>query len=132
MKQALWLVLAVGAVGLASGLALGPVPVAAIGFGALAAMGALISATFLWLWWVRATPLALGMVLSWAGAAAMAGGLAGSASWPGLAALPPIFGGAILHFGVMRRSMDLGRWAFVMPVAVAALGAAVAVSITNP
>ena len=132
MKQALWLVAAATALVLGASFGLGVARTAAMGFGALGAMAALIAATFLWLWWVRATPLALGMVLSWAGMAAMSGGLAGSAGWVGLAALPPMAAGVTLHFGVMRRSMGLGPFAVAVPVAAAVLGAAAAFFITNP
>ena len=42
-------------------------------YGAISAMAVLISATFFWLWWQRATPLALGMGFSWAGAGMVMG-----------------------------------------------------------
>lgn len=44
-----------------------------IGYGAFSLLAAMISATFFWLWRRRATPLALGMGLGWAGAASVMG-----------------------------------------------------------
>jgi hypothetical protein len=72
------------------------------------------------------------MVLSWAGVAAMAGGLTGMAAGPALAALPPLVAGVTLHFGVMRTSMALGRWAVAVPLAAGVAGALAAGFITNP
>ena len=40
----------------------------ALGYGAVVVLAAVISASFAWLWRARATPLALGMAVSWAGA----------------------------------------------------------------
>jgi hypothetical protein len=80
-------------------------------------MAALIAATFLWLWWVRATPLALGMALSWSGVALVA---ATDSALP-LPALPLLTAGAILHFAVMRRSMNLPRATLAAPAAASAL-----------
>jgi hypothetical protein len=126
MRQALWL-LGAAAAALAAALAgLGPATTAAAGFGGVAAMAALISGTFLWLWWVRATPLALGMALSWAGSALIAGWLAATPAAAGLplAALPLLTAGATLHFAVMRTSMGLGRaagWAPAAAVCAAAM-----------
>ena len=131
MKQALWRLAAAAVLVLGAAGTLGPAWTGAAGFGAVAAAAALISGTFLWLWWVRATPLALGMVLSWAGVAAMAGGLAVAAG-PALAALPPVLAGVSLHFGVMRTSMALGRWAAAVPLAAGMAGALAASLITNP
>ena len=129
MRQALGLV-GGAAVALAFLVAmLGPGRMAATGFAAVAAMAALIAATFLWLWWVRATPLALGMALSWSGVALVLAGLAmdAGAALP-LLALPFLGVGAALHFAVMRRSMGLPRGAAAVPaalVAATALAAAV-------
>jgi hypothetical protein len=80
-------------------------------------MAALIAATFLWLWWVRATPLALGMALSWSGVALVA---AADPVLP-LPALPLLTSGAILHFAVMRRSMNLPPATLAAPAAASAL-----------
>ena len=44
-----------------------------IGYGAITLMGLMISLTFLWLYVVRATPLALGMAYSWSGASLVLG-----------------------------------------------------------
>jgi hypothetical protein len=131
MKQALWLLGAAAVAVLALVLWDGPVRTVTTGYGALSASAALISATFLWLFWVRATPLALGMVLSWAGVAAMAAALAGAGTGSALLALPPVAAGVTLHFGVMRTSMGLGRWATLLPVGAAFLGAMAARTFTN-
>lgn len=131
MKQALWLLGAAAVAVLALVLWDGPSRTVTAGYGALSASAGMISATFLWLFWVRATPLALGMVLSWAGVAAMAAALAGVGTGPGLLALPPMAAGITLHFGVMRISMGLGRWAAALPLAAAVLGAMAARAFTN-
>lgn len=44
-----------------------------VGYAAIALLAAIISATFAWLWRIRATPMALGMALSWAGCAGLVG-----------------------------------------------------------
>jgi hypothetical protein len=108
MRQALWLLAAAAAGIAAAAMVVGTARIAAMGFAAVAAMAGLIAATFLWLWWVRATPLALGMALSWSGVALVAGDLAAGAGalFP-LLALPLLGVGAALHFAVMRRSMGL-------------------------
>lgn len=124
MRQALWL-LGGAAVAVALLVAvLGAGRTAATGFAAVAAMAALIAATFLWLWWVRATPLALGMALSWSGVALVAADRAagGGAALP-LVALPFLGVGAALHFAVMRRSMGLPRGMALLPAGLAAAAA---------
>ncbi len=117
MRQALWLLAAATAVLSLAVAALGSAATAAAGYAAVAAMAALISATFLWLWWVRATPLALGMALSWAGVALVA---ASGSALP-LPALPLLTVGAVLHFAVMRRSMNLPPATLAAPAAATAL-----------
>lgn len=44
-----------------------------VGYGVLTLMALWVAMTFLWLWLERATPLALGMAFSWAGAALIMG-----------------------------------------------------------
>ena len=44
-----------------------------IGYSAISLTALVISITFLWLWRVRATPMALGMALSWAGCFGLVG-----------------------------------------------------------
>jgi hypothetical protein len=118
MRQALWLLAAATTALALAVAALGPTATAAAGFAAVAAMAGLIAATFLWLWWVRATPLALGMALSWAGVALVA---AVSGPTLPLAALPLLTVGAVLHFAVMRRSMNLPHATVAAPAAASAL-----------
>jgi len=90
-----------------------------VGYGAFALMAALISGTFLWLWFRRATPLALGMAFGWAGAASVIGWwwvykLTGRAGW--MEENPLLFGclslyfvGALLHLQVIGRSFELSE-----------------------
>lgn len=97
------------------------------GYGAMVLMGLAIALTFLWLWCRRATPLALGMAFSWAGAAGVLGwwwsyGAAGRPEW--MAEAPALFGplgfymaGAVLHFATIAVSLGLPRWTTVLPVA---------------
>jgi hypothetical protein len=73
MKQALGL-LALILAGLEAGRVMaGQDAVLAVVSGALALMALMIAATFLWLWFERTTPLALGMAHSWLGAGLIAG-----------------------------------------------------------
>jgi hypothetical protein len=129
MKQAIGLmVLVIGALELGRALA-GDGAILLIVYGAIALMALMIAATFLWLWFERATPLALGMAYSWAGAALFAGWwwvytLSGGAPW---AYLPQgsflIQGlslvGALLHFAVIHRSFGYHGVSFLWPVALA-------------
>lgn len=133
MRQALWLIWAAAAALAAALAGFGAAATAAAGFGGVAAMAALISGTFLWLWWVRATPLALGMALSWAGSALVSASLAATpgAAGPPLAALPLLAAGATLHFAVMRTSMGLGRAAAWVPAAAAGAAALLALFFTK-
>jgi hypothetical protein len=133
MRQALWLLGgAAVAVALLAAL-LGAGRTAAAGFAAVAAMAALIAATFLWLWWVRATPLALGMALSWSGVALVAADrAAGAGAVLPLVALPFLGVGAALHFAVMRRSMGLPRRTALLPAGLVAAAALAAVAFTKP
>lgn len=97
-----------------------------IGYGAVALMALMIAATFLWLWVVRATPLALGMAFSWAGAGLVLGWwwlfhVLEQPRW-GLEN-PFLFNflslyvvGAVLHFSVIQRSFGQSGMAFLMPV----------------
>ena len=113
--------------------AMGYAAARAIAYGAAILMGAMIAGTFLWLWAVRATPLALGMAFSWAGTTAVFAWwwLFAALGRPDVLAVSPIFFpfvalhlvGAVLHFHVLERSMALRPGAFLIPV-----GAAFAVS----
>lgn len=134
MKQAVWLLAGTAAVLLAMHGLLGYPAAFGIGYGAITVMSALIAGTFLWLWWERATPLALGMALSWAGTFSVMGwwwvyALSGRPeSMAGSGALFVLLSfqiaGAVLHFDVMQSSMGCRRRVFVLPVAGAfALGA---------
>ena len=98
-----------------------------VGYGAFAMMAAVISGTFLWLWFRRATPLALGMAFGWAGAASVIGWwwvykLTGRAVW--MDENPLLFGclslyfvGALLHLQVIGRSFELPERAPVLAFA---------------
>lgn len=117
MKQAFALVILVMAGLLASHLGLGYTITHQIAFGAVTVIALVIAVTFLWLWRVRATPLALGMVFSWTGGALILG-------WWWINQLlgrpeamrdsPILFvflafyiGGAILHFVVIQGTVHL-------------------------
>lgn len=129
MRQAMLLVAGIClALGLGAALA-GPAALFVVLWGALALMALLIAATFFWLYRARATPLALGMALSWLGAGLFAGwgwatGLAGV---PGqalplaatLAGLALSLAGAVLHFAVIQRSFGFRGLRFLWPVALA-------------
>lgn len=100
-----------------------------IGYGAITVMSIFISGTFLWLWRARTTPLALGMAFSWAGTASVMGwwwmfnvldrpaGMVQSEFLFLFLSLHIV--GAVLHFGVIQRSMGIARQAFLVPVTLA-------------
>jgi hypothetical protein len=135
MRQALGLFLVIVAVLLGADRWLGYGAAYEIGYGALALMGAMIAATFLWLWYERTTPLALGMAFSWAGAASVMGWwwifnlldrprvMVGSEVL--FAFLSLYFVGAVLHFSVMQRSLGLHGMMFALPLLGATLLSAV-------
>ncbi len=141
MKQALWLVAATSAAFLAVHAGFGYPAAIGIGYGAIMVMSTLIAATFLWLWWQRTTPLALGMAMSWAGTASVTGwwwaaALAGRPeAMSGNGALLPFLSlqiaGAVLHFDVMQTSMGLRRRVFVLPVVAAFAAGAAAAAFTK-
>ncbi len=106
-----------------------------IGLSAMAVIAAINALTFLWLWYVRATPLALGMALSWAGQA-------GISIWWELSDVPRVLAiqgggatlfamvslyvvGGALHIAVVQRSMEVGFGLVVWP-AIAAVAIVVA------
>lgn len=129
MKQALALVsLVFGALIVGWALA-GNGAVLLVVYGALALMALMIAATFLWLYLERATPLALGMAYSWAGAGLFAGwwwiyNLAGQPAWAyqpvgAFLVLALTLVGAVLHFAVIHRSFGFHGVGFLWPVALA-------------
>lgn len=111
-----------------------------VGYGAFTVLSVVIAVTFLWLWAQRATPLALGMVFSWSGAACLMGwwwlySLLGAPEWMKDNPLLFIFlsvylMGAVLHLEVIGRSFSLHRFATYAPVAGAVL-VSLAVSLTR-
>ncbi|WP_321362914.1 hypothetical protein [uncultured Celeribacter sp.] len=126
MKQVMTLY---GLVLVAAGLAvaaLGLEQALLLAYGAISLMALMISATFLWLWQVRATPLALGMSLSWAGSGLTIGWwwamqIAQSPVWGMEAAMLFLFlslliAGAVLHFSVIQGSFGLSGLSFLWPV----------------
>lgn len=100
-----------------------------VAYGAFALMAAMVSLTFLWLWSRRATPLAGGMVLSWAGAASVVGwwwtyaymnqpeAMTENAAL--FLCLALYFVGAVMHFAVIGRSLGLPRYFWGLPVGLA-------------
>lgn len=134
MKQAMAL-LALVIAGLHLGYRLaGYQAVSVVVYGAIALMAVMIAATFLWLWFERTTPLALGMAYSWSGIGLVSGwwwlfNLSGQPVWatdhPGLFAVLALYVvGAMLHFAVIHRSFGFHGASFLWPVA-AALGLSV-------
>lgn len=132
MKQALQLLFGVLALLLGAYGTLGFDLVYHLAYGVVAAMAAVISGTFLWLWWARATPLALGMAFSWGGATCVMGwwwafALAGQPMT--MLAHPVVFlfpaaylVGAILHFQVIHRTLGIpGGIFWALPAALIAL-----------
>ena len=126
MKQAVVL-LALVVLGLELGkVGLGLDAVVGLTYGAIALMSLMISATFLWLWTERATPLALGMSFSWLGAGLVAGGawglersgprIAGVGEDAALVVLAVYIVGALLHFSVIYRSFGRHGSGFLWPV----------------
>ncbi len=126
MKQAIWLTI-LTAIGLETAFGVyGFEVVADIVYGAIAIMAFLVACTFLWLWFERTTPLAIGMVISWLGISWMAGwwwvyNLLGAPTWAdehpavfGILALPLV--GAVLHFAVIQRSFGYHGVHFLWPV----------------
>ena len=101
-----------------------------LAYGTLGLMSCAISLTFLWLWRMNATPLASGMVLSWAGGGGMLGwwwcyALLGAPEWmtdhAALLALASVYlVGACLHFAVISASFGWPRaaWAKITGSAV--------------
>ena len=95
-------------------------------YGAISAMAVLISATFFWLWWQRATPLALGMGFSWAGAGMVMGywwvhNLLDRPDWMDenpilFVFLAAYIVGAILHFRVIAQTVPQPFLAFWTPL----------------
>ena len=134
MKQALLLALALWAALCVVAQILDFRLAAAIGFSATALIAAVNCVTFLWLWYVRATPLALGMALSWAGQTAIsvwwfATEMPVRNTW--LSQDPLIFlflsvymVGGLLHIAVIQNSSGSARtvaiWPMIAVVAVAA------------
>ncbi len=126
MKQAFLLLVVLVALFQGGYLLFGYAAVYQVAYGAITLMALMIAATFLWLFVVRATPLALGMAYSWAGAGSVMGwwwffNLSGQPDWlrmsPVLFAfLPFYFVGAVLHFAVIHRSFGLHGLAFLVPV----------------
>ncbi|MBT8409417.1 MAG: hypothetical protein KJN93_07310 [Alphaproteobacteria bacterium] len=134
MRQAAVMLLIVSAGFLAANAMLGYSLTYDVGYGAVSLMAMMISLTFLWLWRVRATPLALGMSFSWAGTSSVLGW------WWGYSVLerPAVmndnqalflflsltFTGAILHFQVIQRSIGLPGLIYLGPVAISIVIAA--------
>lgn len=126
MKQAFMLLMFLIALFQIGYVVVGYQAVYQVAYGAITLMAMMIAATFLWLFVVQATPLALGMAYSWAGAGFVMGwwwyyNLSGQPDWlresPVLFNfLPFYFVGAVLHFSVIHRSFGLHGVAFLLPI----------------
>lgn len=128
MKQATQLLILCTLVLILGRAIAGPDLALELAFGTLAALAAMISATFLWLWRERATPLALGMSFSWAGTALILGQLWWiEVNMPGLIPQMPLsflaflMTGCILHLAAIDASFGRGGRRVLLPVAVALL-----------
>ncbi|WP_188527295.1 hypothetical protein [Sinisalibacter lacisalsi] len=129
MKQAIGLLALILAALALVRAALGGEAALVLAAGAVALMALMIAGTFLWLYFERTTPLALGMAFSWLGWGLFAGwgwaaSLAGAPVWGGLAAgslavLGFCIVGAVLHFSVIHRSFGWHGASFLWPVALA-------------
>ena len=94
------------------------------GYGAIALDAMVIAGTFGWLWHIRATPMALGMAVSWLGCAGLVGywwvfnqigrppapGLEKQALWPFLSLY---LAGAVGHLRVIANAYGGGRSLFL-------------------
>ncbi len=108
-----------------------------VAYGAFSLMAAFMAATFFWLWTKRATPLALGMAFSWAGAACVMGWwwLINITEVPTWVLKNPVlldflaiyFVGVVLHFQVIGRSFGLPTRAALYPVIAAVIISSVSV-----
>lgn len=105
------------------------------GYAAISLLAVVISATFAWLWRIRATPMALGMAFSWAGCAGLVGywwvfNQAGRPPAPGLdhqvlwACISLYLAGAVAHLRVIANVHGSGR-----PLFAATLGAVIALAL---
>ena len=138
MTQAILILLSLLAAFLTGDAWLGYEPIYQTAYGALTMMAAMISLTFLWLWARRATPLALGMSFSWAGASSVLGWwwiyrlLEAPAAMVDSAALfvflALYFCGAVLHFAVIGRSFGAPRLTFLLPI-LGAVGVSVLIQL---
>lgn len=129
MKQAFALIALITAALLVAYRLLGYETTYHIAYGTITVMGLVIAGTFVWLWIMRATPLALGMVFSWTGGALVmawwwAHQLLGRPEemW----ASPVLFiflafyiAGAILHLVVIQGTLHLPRRIYITLAGVA-------------
>ncbi len=126
MRHALLLTAVLTAVFLLAERILGVEVAAALGFGTVMVIGAINALTFLWLWWARTTPLALGMSCSWMGQTALSiwwewsmptrSRRLGRGQRARIPAPVALRRGGALHIAVMQRSMDLGRVFLLWPI----------------
>jgi hypothetical protein len=140
MRQALLLTAALTVAFLMVERILGIHIAAALGFGSVAVIAVVNALTFLWLWWARTTPLALGMTCSWLGQAALSiwgffvrpddlALISGSAPLVFFLLSLYVVGGA-LHIAVMQSSMELRRTVLIWPVlAVLAVATTTAIAL---
>lgn len=137
MKKPILILAAVIALFLLGNRLFGYTTVYLVAYGAFSLMAAFMAATFFWLWTRRATPLALGMAFSWAGAASVMGwwwvlNLADIPDWmltnPVLLDFLAIyFVGVVMHFQVIGRSFGLPKQAAFYPVLAAVIISAASV-----
>ncbi|WP_157973518.1 hypothetical protein [Tropicimonas sp. IMCC34043] len=114
---------------------------AGILYGALTIMGVMIAATFLWLWAMKMSPLALGLAFAWAGAAMVAGWwwlfslldaperMLRSEALLVLAAL--LMTGAVLHMQVLGGTFGFRGRAYLAPVVAAVIVSALVLALVG-
>ncbi len=127
MKQALSIYVIALAAMHSSFLLQGFLGTAEIAYGALTIMAAMISATFLWLWAMKMSPLSLGMAVSWAGSGMVMAWwwlftMLGAPAWMLrsellLVVIALFLTGAVLHISVLETSFGFRRGSFLVPVA---------------
>lgn len=90
-----------------------------------AALALPLSGAFVWLWLERATPLALGLALAWAGSGALLAGWPATGAALGAHVFAALYGaGAVLHLRVVAGVTPWPRPLFWGAVGMAAIVAA--------
>ncbi len=126
MKQVFYLFLIVTIGLLLLSFCLGEMRALKLTFGTISLISILISLTFFWLWQSQATPLALGMSISWAGVGALcmmfyqlqlgAYIFQTSDTFFLPISVGMILSGAIVHLLVIQNTFNLRSWVYLVPI----------------